>query len=93
MYSLTFRVRVTTPPQYGRNGTAHAAGASILSPARGVFAGMRSAWHCVRRAVGLADYRWAATHFHSVTVATQPVHRLQIRPIVCYVLYACVLRK
>jgi len=24
-----------------------------------VFAGMRSAWHCVRRAVGLADYRWA----------------------------------
>jgi len=42
MYSLTFRVRVTTPPQYGRNGTAHAAGASILLPARGVFAGMRS---------------------------------------------------
>jgi len=22
MYLLTFRVRVTTPPQYGRNGTA-----------------------------------------------------------------------
>ena len=59
MYLLTFRVRVTTPPQYGRNGTAHAAGVSILSPARGVFAGMRSAWRCVRRAVGLADYRWA----------------------------------
>jgi len=36
MYSLTFRVRVTTPPQYGQNGTAHAAGTSILSPARGV---------------------------------------------------------
>jgi len=36
MYSLTFRVRVTTPPQYGRNGTAYAAGASMLSPARGV---------------------------------------------------------
>jgi len=33
----------------------HTAGASILSPARGVFAGMRR----VRRAVGLADYRWA----------------------------------
>ena len=47
MYSLTFRVRATKPPQYGRNGTAHAAGASILSPARGVFAGMRSAC-CVR---------------------------------------------
>jgi len=42
VYSLTFRVRVTTHPQYGRNGTAHAAGASILSPTRGVFAGMRS---------------------------------------------------
>jgi len=43
MYSLTFRVRVTTPPQYGRNRTAHPAGASILSLARGAFAGMRSA--------------------------------------------------
>jgi len=51
MYSPTFRVRVTTPPQYGRNGTAHAAGASMLSPARGVFAGMRSACApCVRSA-------------------------------------------
>jgi len=39
MYLLTFRVRVTTTPQYGRNGTAHA---SILSPATGVFVGMRS---------------------------------------------------
>jgi len=45
MYSLTFRVRVTTPPQYGRNGTAHAAGASMLALTRGVFAGMHSAWH------------------------------------------------
>jgi len=37
MYSLTFRIRVTTPPQCGRNGTAHAAaGASMLSPAKGV---------------------------------------------------------
>jgi len=27
---------------------AHTVGVSILSPARGVFAGMRSAWHCVR---------------------------------------------
>jgi len=42
MYWQTFRVRVTTPPQYERNGTAHAAGSSILSPTRGVFAGMRS---------------------------------------------------
>jgi len=45
MYSLTFRVRVTTPPQYGWNGTAHAAGASMLALARGIFAGMRSVWH------------------------------------------------
>ena len=65
MYSLTFRVHVATPVQYGRNGTAslvvadnvaHAAGASILSLARA----------CVVRAacaepggLPLADYRWA----------------------------------
>jgi len=48
MYSLTFRARVTTPPQYGQNGTAHAGDASMLSPVRGVFAGMRS----VRAACG-----------------------------------------
>ena len=83
MYSLTFRVRVTTPPQYGQNGTAHAAGASMLSLARGVFANIRSVWHCVRRAVGLhADYRWALPRISSVAIATQPVHRLQIRPVV-----------
>jgi len=51
MYSLTFRVRVTTASQYGRNGTAHAAGASMLSPAMGVFAGMRSVR--VRHACGV----------------------------------------
>ena len=77
MYSLIFRVRVTTPPHYGRNGTAHAAGASILSLARGVFASIRSAWHSVRRAVGLADCRWALPRISSVVIATQPVHRLQ----------------
>jgi len=54
MYSLTFRVRITTPPQYERNGTAHAAGASILLPARGVFACMHSVH--VRHACGV---RWA----------------------------------
>jgi len=65
MYSLTFRVRVTTPPQYGPNGTAHAAGASILSPARGVFAGMRSVR--VRHACGGPGGLplGSATHFHS----------------------------
>jgi len=41
MYLLTFCI--TTPPQYGRNGTVHAAGTSTLSLARGVFVGMRSA--------------------------------------------------
>jgi len=81
-YSLTFRVRVTTPPQYGRNGTAHAAGASILSPEKGVFAGMRSVR--VRHACGGPGRLplGCATHFHSVAIATQPVHRLQIRPMV-----------
>jgi len=46
------------------------------------FAGMRSAWHCVRRAVGLADYRWALPRIFTLAIATQPVHRLQIRPTV-----------
>jgi len=85
MYSLTFRVRVTTPPEYGRNGMAHACSRRVhLSPARGVFAGIRSVR--VRHACGV---RWpgglplgSVTHFHSVAIATQPVHRLQIRPIV-----------
>jgi len=82
MYSLTFRVHVTTPPQYRRNGTAHAADASTLSPARGVFADMRSVR--VRHACGGSGGLplGSATHFHSVATATQPVHRLQIRPIV-----------
>ena len=86
MYSLTFRVRITTSPQYGQNGTAHAAGASMLSPVRGVFAGMRSVHACaacVRRTGGPGGLPLgSATHFHSVAIATQPVHRLQIRPIV-----------
>jgi len=47
MYSLTFRVRVTTPRQWKwqivPDNVAHAAGALILSLVRGVFAGMRSA--------------------------------------------------
>jgi len=78
MYWLTFRV--TTPLQYGRNGTAQAAGASILSPARGVFAGMRNVRHACSGPGGLP--LGTVTHFHSVAIATQTVHRLQIRPIV-----------
>ena len=35
MYSLAFRVRDTTPLQYGQNETAHAASVSMLSPVRG----------------------------------------------------------
>jgi len=66
MYSLTFRVHVATPAQYGRNGTAHAAGVSILSLATGVFASLCSAWHCLRRAVGLADYRGSLPHISVV---------------------------
>jgi len=56
---------------------AHAAGVSTLSLARGVFAGMRSV--C---GGPVADYRWALPRISSVAMATQPVHRLQIRPIV-----------
>jgi len=84
MYSLTFRVRVTTPRSmdemerrtqqarrfYRRWGES--------SPTCVV---------CVRHACGV---RWAchlplgsATHFHSIVIeATHPVHRLQICPIV-----------
>ena len=54
------------------DNVAHAAGASMLSLVR----------ECVVRAVGLEDYRWALPRISSVAVATQPVHRLQIRPIV-----------
>ena len=86
MYSLTFRVRVTTPPAVWTkwNGVvadnvAHAAGASLLSLVRGVFAGMCSA--CGER-WGLVDYRWTFPCIFSVAIAKQAVHRLQIRPIV-----------
>jgi len=67
MYSLTFRVRVTTPPQYGQNGMVHAAGTSIL---------------LLVCAEGLADHCWALPRIFSVVIVMQPVHRLQIRPIV-----------
>jgi len=49
---------------------------------RGVFASMRSmpVWHACGGPGGLP--LGSATHFHSVPITTQPVHRLQIRPIV-----------
>jgi len=62
MYSLTFCVPVATHPQNGWNGTAHAEGASILSPARGVFAALRTSHVARMRSacdVGLTHYRWA----------------------------------
>jgi len=83
MYSLTFRVRITTHPQYGRNGTASLQITSRTQQARRYYR-----WRgepspaCVVRVVGLADYRWARPRIFSVAIATQPVHRLQIRPIV-----------
>jgi len=64
MYSLTFRVHVTTPLQCGRNGTELAAGASILS--RGESSPACVVCVCGMRAVGLADYRWALPHISIV---------------------------
>jgi len=54
------------------DNVAHAAGASILSLARGVFAGMRSA--CGVRWAWRIIYRWALPRICSVAIATQPVH-------------------
>jgi len=82
MYSLTFRLRVTTPRNmdemerrtqkarrfYRRWGESSPHAARMRSAC-----GVRWAW---RISLG------SATHFHSVAIATQPVHRLQIRPIV-----------
>jgi len=52
------------------DNVAHAAGASILSLVRAVCGGLG----------GLL--LGCATHFHNVAIGTQPVHRLQICPIV-----------
>jgi len=71
MYSLTFRVRVTTTPQYGGNGTAHAhaAGASMLSPAKGVFAGSVRVRHACGGQLGPGGLPLrSATHFDSVAI-------------------------
>jgi len=73
MYSLTFCICVTTPPAVWtkwnglvEHNVANAAGASILSLVRGVFAGMRSA--CGVR------WAWQLPHISSVAIAMQPVH-------------------
>jgi len=56
MYSPTFRVHITAPPQYGRNGMAHSAVTSMLSPVRGAFAGMHGV--CVWHACGMRLAWW-----------------------------------
>ena len=56
MYSLTFRVRVTTPAQYGRNGTASLQITSHTQQARRFY---RWRVHSACGAMGLTDYRWA----------------------------------
>jgi len=83
MYLLIFRVRVTTPPQYGGNGTASLQKTSRTQQARRFYPWWgESSPACVVRAVGLAVYSWALPRIFSVAIATQPVHRLQIRPTV-----------
>jgi len=82
-YPLTLRVRVTTPPQYGRNGTASLQITSRKQQARRFYRWRGESLPArVVRAEGLADYRWALPRISGVAIATQPVHRLQIRPIV-----------
>jgi len=77
MYSLTFRVRVTTSCNMDEMERRTQQARRFYR--RWGESGMRSA----------CGVRWAwrislgsATHFHSVAIATQPVHRSQIRPIV-----------
>jgi len=74
MYSLTFHVRDTTTVQYGRNGTASL-------PLRKEQVHWFYRW-CVHAWLVRVDYRWALPRISSVATATQPVYRLQIRPIV-----------
>jgi len=83
MYSLTFCICVATPAQYGRNGTASLQITSHTQQARRFYR-----W-CVHACVVCAACAGrsglplgSATHFHNVAIATHPVHRLQIRPIV-----------
>jgi len=81
MYSLTFRVRVTTPAVWTKWNGARSRRVDFIAGEGSLRRHAYGAWHCVRRAVGLGDYRWALPRISSVAIATQPVHRLQIRPI------------
>jgi len=80
MYSLTFRVRVTTPRSVDEmERRTQQTRRCYRRRGESVFASMRSACG-VQWPGGLP--LGSATHFHSVAIATQPVHRLQISPIV-----------
>jgi len=68
------RLRYNTPAVWTQWNGAHSRRFNFI-------AGMRSVWHCMQHVVGLADYHWALPCTTSVAIATQPVHRLQIRPI------------
>ena len=72
-YSLTFHVRVATPAQYGRNGTASLQITSHTQQARQFYR-----W-CVRACVVRAACAGpgglplgSATHFHNVAIAMPP---------------------
>jgi len=101
MYSLAFRVRVTTPPAVWTkwNGiiadnVVHAAGTSILSLVRGVFAGMRSAcsgpgrlplgfsthfWFCRSNTTDA----WIANPSNSAQLGGIPYHYPKLHPDPC----------
>jgi len=56
MYSLTFRVRVITPRSMDKmERRMQQARRFYRRRGESIFAGMRSAWHCLQRAVCLAD--------------------------------------
>jgi len=83
MYSLTFRVRVAIAAHYGRNRTASLQITSRTQQARRFYRQcVRACVVCAARGVPGGLPLGCATHFHNVAIATQPVHRLQIRPIV-----------
>jgi len=79
-YSLTFCVRVTTPTVWTKWNGARSRRINVIAGK-----GSQSLPACVVRAAcsvpgGLL--LGSATHFNSVAIATQPVHRLRIRQIV-----------
>jgi len=79
MYSLTFRVRVTTPRSVDEMERRTQQARPLCRRQ-----GESSPAYVVRAACGGPGGLplGSATHFHSVAIATQPVHQLQIRPIV-----------